>query len=96
MPRLSPSALSFLEVEVIGAYLEDEDPEVARIASELLDHLNRTGDLAPLAAARSLVLDALNGLDDAIETGEGLGAMTRAEARALHRSGSALLRALPR
>lgn len=93
---LTPAQASFIEVEIIGRYEDDEDPEVARVVEVVKTHFGRRlgGGLAvPNAVLTYLILDVINGIDDAIEHGEtqkqGYG--TKRQAGALHRTGAVLL-----
>lgn len=93
---LTPAQASFIEVEIIGRYEDDGDPQVAHVI-EVVKHFGRRfgGGLAvPNKILSDLILETINGIDDAIEMGEtqkqGYG--TKRQARALHRTGAALLK----
>jgi hypothetical protein len=93
---LTPAQRSFVEVEIIGRYEDDEDPQVERTIEIVKTHFGRRfgGGLAvPNVVLSDLILDTINGIDDAIEEGstQGYGYGTKRQARALHRTGAALL-----
>jgi len=87
-------------IEILGRHLDDDDPKVREVVDILADRFERSGRKAlavPNAAIiKSLILDAINGLDDSIEKGttEKEHSLTKREARSLHSAGSALLRAV--
>jgi len=94
---LTPAQASFVQVEIVDRYIDDEDPDIRATAEVVAEHLGRKhgGDLAvPNDLVAGMILDAINGIDDAVEAGraehEGYGSAR--EARGLHRTGTALLK----
>lgn len=93
---LTPVQRSFVEVEIIGRYEDDNDPRIRNTINIVKAHLGARfgGGLAvPSFVLENLLLETINSIDDAITNGksehEGFG--TPKQARALHRTGSALL-----
>ena len=100
---LTPAQSSFVEVELLGRFLEDEDDRVARVMDVVLDHFQRsrgTSLAVPDAELmQGLVLSVINFIDDEIEEAKSGddralsrigGVETIAEARNLRRAGSAI------
>jgi hypothetical protein len=91
---------SFLDVEIVGRHIDDEDPEVAAVVEIVAEHLARSGGKSfavPNAAVlRRLILDVVNAIDDAIvgdrSEKEGFGAPK--DARGLQRTGDSLSKKL--
>jgi DNA repair protein RadC len=100
---LTPAQASFVEIEIVGRYEDDEDPVRAQVAAIVAEHLERSNGVS-LAVPDSktlgdMLLDAINHIDDAIEHNrlEEIGGVdTRAQARSLHRTGEALWRKVSR
>jgi len=70
---ITPAQASFLEIEIVGRYLDDEDTEEARVAANIAEHLERSrgtamavGEFHRDALARML-LELINDMDDEIE-----------------------------
>lgn len=92
---------SFLEIEIVGRYADDENSEYAAVAAIVGDHLHRSMAMAvPSTVLIDMLLDVINGIDDEIEAavkrdkralGRIGGVETVAEARRLHRTGSMLI-----
>lgn len=96
---LTPAQASFVEVELIGRYAEDDDERTAAVISVVSEHFGLTAAtgtpglaVADATLLRRLILEAMNGIDDAIDKGrseqEGYG--DARAARGLHRAASAL------
>ena len=99
---LTEAQESFVAIEILGRHLDDDDPKVREVVDILADHFERSGRKALAvpngAIVQSLILDAINGLDDSIENGttEKEHSLTKKEARSLFLAGSALLKAVSR
>lgn len=99
---LTSAQASFVEVEIIGRYIDDDDDErVAAVMGVIADHFERTRATGTPGLAvtdaellRGLILDVINDIDDAIEAGrsEEQGYGDARAARGLHRTGTALLK----
>jgi len=88
---------SFIQIEVVERHEDSEDPQVRSVVEVVRDHLNLKygGGLAvPNIVLADLLLEVINGIDDAIEHGESerQGYGNAREARNLHRTGAALLK----
>ncbi len=102
---LTPMQASFVELEIISRHFDDEQEHVAEVIATVADHFERTTRMGHAGLAvvdapllRSLILDEMNAIDDAIESGRSMQhySLTRLEARALHRSASAIYRKIPK
>lgn len=94
---------SFLEIEIVGRYTDDENFAYAAVAAIVGDHLHRSfggGMAVPSTVLIDMLLDVINGIDDEIEAaskkdksalGRIGGVETISEARRLHRTGSMLI-----
>lgn len=97
---LTEAQESFVAIEILGRHEDDDDPKVSEVVDILADHFGRSGRKAlaipDAKIVKSLILDAINGLEDSIENGttEREHSLTKKEARSLHSAGSALLRAV--
>ncbi len=95
LPLTTPLQRGFVHVEIVERHFDDEDPTVAARVEVIRYHLEQGPGLAVPDAAwlGDLVLEILNGIDDAISNkrSEREGYGTAQQARALHRAGSALL-----
>jgi hypothetical protein len=100
---LTPAQAAFVEVELIGRYLDDEDERTAAVMETVSEHFGLTAATGTPGLAvpdaellRRLVLDAMNGIDDAIDKGrseqEGYG--DARAARGLHKAASTLYQKL--
>jgi len=102
--KVTPAQASFLEIEIIERYIDDEDDDKRSVCWVLLDSLTkskgRSVDIEDRATMREMLLDAINFIDDEIEAhkagdrralGRIGGVDTAQEARILHRSGAAIL-----
>jgi hypothetical protein len=89
-------AQSFIEVEVIDKHRDDHDERVVAMVGAVADHFARSGGTTLAVydpeTLYNVMLDELNGLDDAIEHGETEShyGMDASDARHMHRSVSAL------
>ena len=102
---LTPPQASFVELEIIERHFDDDEEHVADVIATVASHFERTARMghAGLAVAdakllRSLILDEMNAIDDAIDSDRSMQhyGLTRLEARALHRCASALYRKIPK
>jgi hypothetical protein len=96
---LTPAQASFVEVELIGRYVDDEDERTAAVMEIVSEHFGLTAATGTPGLAvpdaellRRLILDAMNGIDDAIDKGrsESEGYGDARAARGLHKAASAL------
>ena len=80
--RITEPQASFLEVEIVGRYLEDEDEE-AEVAAIVADHLERSRgvSMAVPPLLPRMLLDVINAMDDEIERAK------KGDATALRRIG---------
>jgi len=100
---LSSAQASFIEIEIIGRYIDDDDDNVRRMIEVVADHFERTSAtgkaglaLPDVTLLRVLILDVINNIADAVEDkrSEEEGYGNGREAMNLHRTGSALLKKL--
>lgn len=103
---LTPAQASFVEVEVLGRYLDDEDAMVAETIAIVAEHFERSRGTAFAVPnrelLRDLVLDVVNGIDDHLEEhrrGDSaalsrIGGVDAKQARGLFRAGQTLLKKL--
>jgi hypothetical protein len=96
---LTPAQASFVEVELIGRYVEDEDESIASVIETVAEHFGRTAATGTPGLAvpdaellRRLILEEMNGIDDAIDKGrsESEGYGDARAARGLHKTASSL------
>jgi hypothetical protein len=97
--RITEPQASFLEVEIVGRYLEDEGEE-AEVAAIVADHLERSRgvSMAVPSLLPRMLLDVINAMDDEIERAKKgdatalrrIGVDTLKQARGLWRSGHTL------
>jgi|GEM_PF-3586298 len=102
--RITEPQSSFVQVELLGRYLLDDDDYVRDTMETVLDHYDRShGRVLAVPdedLMRGLVLDVINFIDDEIENyhkGDRralsrIGVDTAGEARGLHRTGESLLK----
>jgi hypothetical protein len=104
---LSEQQASFVEVELLGRYLDDDDQQVRDVMEVVLDHFERSRGrslaVPDAVMLRDLTLEVINAIDDAIEDyrrGDEdalrwIGGVDDArEARGIHRSGEAIWKRL--
>ena len=104
---LTEPQASFVEIELLGRNIDDDDPHAREVMEVVLDHFERSRGRslavpdAELMAA--MVLDAMNGIDDEIEAhkhgdkyalGRIGGVDTVSQARALQRTGESIWKKL--
>ena len=103
--RITEAQASFLEVEIVGRYIDDEEEHFAAVADIVREHLVRSNGTAMAVPHDTLVemlLDVANAIDDEIEQLrkgkthwsrlEIIGELpSLADARRLHRTAEALL-----
>ena len=101
--RITEPQASFLEIEIVGRFIDDEDADRAASAAIIGDHLQRsrgTSCAVPDATVLSgMLLEVLNDIDDAIVARDIRrigGVDTVQEARGLHTCGQNLLTRLRR
>lgn len=98
---------SFLQLEIVERFIDDDEKAYREVAWVLLDSLERSkgrrADVWNKRSLREMVLGVINFIDDEIEAakkgdkralGRIGGVDTIAEARAIHRSGQAILNKL--
>lgn len=103
---LSEPQAAFVEVELLGRYLDDDDPHVRDVMDIVLDHFERSRGkslaVPDAEVLRDLVLDVINFIDDELEEHrkgdpralDRIGVEDAKQARGLHRSGEAILKRL--
>ena len=105
--RLTEPQASFLQLEIVERFIDDDEEAYREVAWVLLGSLERSkgrqADVWNKRALREMVLYVINFIDDEIELakrgdrhalGRIGGVDTIAEARAIHRSGQAILNKL--
>jgi hypothetical protein len=99
---LNEAQEAFVEVEILGRHLDDDDPKVRAIVEIVAEHFERSGGKALAVSdaevVKTLILDAINGLDDSIvsKRTEHEHSLNAKDARRLHATGSSLLKAVTR
>lgn len=104
---LTEPQASFLQLEIVERFIDDDEEAYREVAWVLLGSLERSkgrrADVWNKRALRDMILDVINFIDDEIEyakkgdrhaLGRIGGVDTIGEARALHRSGQAILKKL--
>lgn len=102
--RITEAQASFLEVEIVGRYIDDEEEHYAAVADIVREHLvwsNGTSMAVPSETLVEMLLDVANAIDDECEAarkgdaralGRIGGVDTLVDARRLHRTAEALLK----
>lgn len=98
---------SFVEIELIGRHIDDDDPHAREVMEIVLDHFDRSRGrslaVPDAEMLRDMVLEVVNDIDDEIEAhkkgdryalGRIGGVDTVSQARALQRTGESIWKRL--